>query len=509
MVGLEHDVIVHLQHELLRNLAEALRALRDLAATNSLQHSNVVARHAGDARRLRFGNADQDLLWYALTLVQDGNRAAQRLAAKRCDYHGHRVGCVLQGGIQTSLIRIGGGYKVDRIKSYMQASKNQFIAEFEPIRGLAALTVALMHSFYVLAPEPARSAAISYAKLLFNGYAAVTIFFLLSGVVLGLALDRYAGTFAAQWRQFLILRVFRIYPMIVVITSVICLYLLLFHHHQTHAQATEWFNRYYQEELSWYRVLQNFLLINVSLNPVGWTLMVEMAMACIFPLLHRIARSSGMFVNIVVLVIMIALAFMAAPLRALAADNQVYVLFCELVLSHAYKFYLGLLLPMYVRLPLLDWIAAHRVAYFIVAIVVLAFVRPLLPQLGASIELAVLVESLAAVGVLAPFCSGVSLGIGGRLFQLSTIRWLGHVSYSFYLWHFVVLYMTATAMLIYVPAALLAAHPFGFSVLLAIVSIAVTGVLSEQSFRHVEIRYMRTGRDLARTLATRSNAVAN
>jgi peptidoglycan/LPS O-acetylase OafA/YrhL len=383
----------------------------------------------------------------------------------------------------------------------MKSTKSQFITEFEPIRGVASVTVALMHSFFVL--DPQGSTAMSAAKVVFNGFAAVTLFFVLSGVVLGLALDRYSGSFMAKWRQFLVLRVFRIYPMIVVVTAAICLYLLL-HGPAPHPGATEWFNRYYQEPLSWYRALQNFLLINVSLNPVGWTLMVEMAIAVMFPLFHRVSRGSGILANLALLLALVVLAFLADDFRALAPDNQLYVLFCELILPHAYKFYVGLLLPTLVTQRLLGRIGSFSVLYFGAVVIVLIAARTVVPMLGGSAVFAVVVESFAAGALLLPFCTWQSRGFGARLFHSSAIRWLGRVSYSFYLWHFIVLYATAAMLFQYWPGGVPFAHPVALSALLAAVSIAITAVLSELSYRYIELRYMDMGRKLARSLALRA-----
>jgi peptidoglycan/LPS O-acetylase OafA/YrhL len=380
----------------------------------------------------------------------------------------------------------------------MKSTKNQFIAEFEPIRGFAALAVALMHSFFVL--DPGASPTMSAAKVVFNGFAAVTLFFVLSGVVLGMALDRYSGSLRARWRQFLILRAFRIYPMIVVVTAAICLYLLS-HGPAPHSGSTDWFNRYYQDPLSAYRALQNFLLINVSLNPVGWTLQVEMAIALMFPLFHWMARRQRLPANALVLLALIAVAFVADDLRALAPDQPLYVLFCELVLPHAYKFYLGLLLPGLASEKVLDGIVAHSVWYFIGVITVLIAARPVISMPGDMAVLAVVIESFAAAALLLPFCTMRSRQLGSTLFHHGVIRWLGRISYSFYLWHFIVLYAVAAVLLENWPGTVPGANPVPFSVLLVVVSVGISGGLSQLSYRYIEVPYMERGRNLARALS--------
>jgi peptidoglycan/LPS O-acetylase OafA/YrhL len=389
----------------------------------------------------------------------------------------------------------------------MKAAANcRFIPEFEPIRGLAALTVALMHSFYILQSNPG---AVTVAKTLFNGYAAVTTFFLLSGIVLGLALDRYSGTLLARWRQFLILRIFRIYPMIVLVTALICVYLLFFHESRSFPAATDWFNRYYRGELGWYEALQNFLLINVSLNPIAWTLMVEMALAVVFPLFHLVSRRSGSLINATILVALVALAFLAHRINELAPDNPIFTLFCTLVLPHAYKFYLGLLLPAYMNAKLLERTSAAALPYFVLSILVLVLARPAGDWLGMSSTLAVLVESLAAACLLAPFCVSSGRRFASALFDLAIIRWLGRVSYSFYIWHFIALYIIATLLLAQVPGDLIGAMTFQFSAFLAVSSIAISGMVANYSYRFVEVPFMEYGRQFARSLRARPEAATS
>jgi peptidoglycan/LPS O-acetylase OafA/YrhL len=100
------------------------------------------------------------------------------------------------------------------------------LAPLDALRALAALMVALGHSFIAMTFDGVDKLWITpiwllesdkalFAKLVLfvgNGAAAVTVFFVLSGVVLGLSLDRDYSITRHSCCRFLIKRAFRIYP---------------------------------------------------------------------------------------------------------------------------------------------------------------------------------------------------------------------------------------------------------------------------------------------------------
>lgn len=388
----------------------------------------------------------------------------------------------------------------------MKPTHGTFIPEFEPIRGLAALSVALFHSFFVLRVVDA-DAPVPAAALLFNSLAPVNVFFVLSGIVLGLALDRQSGTLLHRWRRFLVRRVFRIYPVIALVSATICIYLLLAHEPVSHAAATSWFNGFYTEPLTWKRVLKDFLLVKTTLNPVAWAVGVEMAMMLGFPLLHFVARRLGLAGNLLVLAVLVTLAFSSAQIRALLPDDAAWGMLCGMVLPHAYKFYLGLLLPRLVDPVFIERVRGGTTGYVACAILLLLLPRVVLNALGYVNVSTSFIETCTAAMLLAPFCL---TGTGRPALPLLTsapLRWLGRVSYSFYLWHFIVLYVTATVLLFNVPAETLRIHAAAFGAGLALVSVLVTGVLAEISYRGVEIPFAELGRRVARSRSAKPAAV--
>ena len=100
-----------------------------------------------------------------------------------------------------------------------------FIIALESIRGLAALSVALFHSFHLLPVDGVRvydrtlwnipstdGLLMRLIMIPFNGGAGVSLFFVLSGFVLALSLYRDDRQAAAKAGSFFARRIFRIYP---------------------------------------------------------------------------------------------------------------------------------------------------------------------------------------------------------------------------------------------------------------------------------------------------------
>ncbi len=228
------------------------------------------------------------------------------------------------------------------------------LASLDSLRGLAALMVAIGHSFiaitfggvdklwvtpiWLIEPNDA-----IFAKLILfvgNGGSAVTVFFVLSGVVLGLSLDRDYSSWHVSYLRFLIKRVFRVYPahFLVLLSVVAILFIFSAINPGTFAHASTWFNWYYRNLPNGESIARNLVLMDVFLNPVTWTLKVEMAVALTFPFLHSLSRieSSKVILSFVFLIGLYILGFLNPG---------------SFFLPHLYEFYLGLMIPLY--LPML------------------------------------------------------------------------------------------------------------------------------------------------------------
>jgi peptidoglycan/LPS O-acetylase OafA/YrhL len=124
-----------------------------------------------------------------------------------------------------------------------------------------------------------------------NGPAAVVLFFTLSGFVLSLPVWRETKT---SYPRFALRRTFRIYPpyLFALLLSVAGAY--LFHSHKQ-PHLSPWFQGSWSTPVDQHLVLQHLLFIGpkyqaAQYNTVFWTLILEMQISLIFPILMNILR---------------------------------------------------------------------------------------------------------------------------------------------------------------------------------------------------------------------------
>ena len=205
-----------------------------------------------------------------------------------------------------------------------------FAPRLESMRGIAAMAVALFHSCYMIETRGTDRTLVDGAHLFFNGTAAVSLFFVLSGYVLGQSLQRQEGGFLRVWAIFGIRRLARIYPAFLVSTTAMLLYLLYLFPGSDFPAASVWFKSVYREPLTFARVIRNFLLQDNLINIVTWTLRVELICSLLLPVLHRCNQRLGSPLRFGLFAVLVACSIWR-PQGGAA--------------SHAYMFYLGMVIP--------------------------------------------------------------------------------------------------------------------------------------------------------------------
>lgn len=152
-------------------------------------------------------------------------------------------------------------------------SEHSRVSALDSVRGIAALVVVLHHTVLMAsAPSPV------------PGRASVMVFFVLSGYVLTLSLARADQTYTA----FALRRVIRIFAPYAVAILVAASMALLIKPKQI-PELSPWFNEWWQTPVSSTMVVRHLLMTgrnwDFQLDSVAWSLVYELRISLIFPIL--------------------------------------------------------------------------------------------------------------------------------------------------------------------------------------------------------------------------------
>jgi peptidoglycan/LPS O-acetylase OafA/YrhL len=385
-------------------------------------------------------------------------------------------------------------------------TKAGFLTRIESVRGLAAVCVALMHTMgYViftdndfaygplLELQTVRDVAIRIGCGLLNAEMAVTVFFVISGVVIGRSLDssRAGRQISREFGPFMIRRIFRLYPAhFVAIIGIVGLAQLFLVGRPPldfaafagtyPAESTEgaaWVNGRIFNPLTWRTLVGNLLMASWTMNLVVWSLYVEMCAAPFLPFFHQLSRKVRAWVDVATLAALIGLS----------------LLNWEHVWSrYLFVFYLGMI----VETRGLHWARALERTLGgsgrALALCYLLMAGPTI-VLGQRPAPVILAEAFGAFSVISlivlsetrpPF----------RWLEWPLLRWNGRLSYSFYLWHFFIL--TIVVHQLYATLSPDFAHRFDIPIFMvtAIVTIAIALGVAQLSFTYIELPSVALGR---------------
>jgi peptidoglycan/LPS O-acetylase OafA/YrhL len=306
-------------------------------------------------------------------------------------------------------------------------AREKRLTSLDALRGIAAFVVLLSH-LYLILPDDQHSTFI--AKLTYplrNGTVAVFIFFVLSGYVLSLSYFRGAPL---SYPRFVIRRVCRIYlPFAAAILFSLILYGIF---GQPHA-SSYWFSNWPQAWPDVPTLAGHFFMLgtdpNIRLDSVMWTLVHEMRISLMFPLLIMLCRDTR-------IAIASALALSVVSTKALAVCGQAH--------------------PVLVESFLMTWVwTAQMIPYFITGILLNKHsvrIDSIWQRMPAFLRLAAFIFVLMGYVIKGNYLriwSNLSLGMVAGLTIILAIevprlrkllnepipQWLGRISYSLYLIH--------------------------------------------------------------------------
>jgi Acyltransferase family len=196
----------------------------------------------------------------------------------------------------------------------------QFIPRIESMRGIAALTIALMHvsvafAYFPFAELPGRNfldrVGLFVIHALSNGYGAVVAFFVISGFVLARSLDRKFDI-----PRFVIARVFRLYPAVIVTIAIFAAIYYAFG-----------FSFYPKASFEPLNVLANMLILRADIDVVMWSLKAEAAATPLIIVCVWLFRRYGAWTVIAIAVALFGLAFVGQFTKSLGDDTDLAPIF--------------------------------------------------------------------------------------------------------------------------------------------------------------------------------------
>lgn len=376
-----------------------------------------------------------------------------------------------------------------------------FLERVESLRGLAALMVAICHSQLVLMvnghqdlwclnirqTEGSQAVATKVLLMVFNGSAAVSLFFVISGLVLGLSLDKRRHEFFRNSTSFLLRRAFRIYPALILSLLFVGMWLPLIYPAPDFVGASLMFQPLYRVPQAT-DFFANLLFMSNQMNPVIWTLKVEMEIALLLPIMHLINRKAGPLLNMLILLLMMWMSITTED-----TGTGIWI----------FAFYVGLMLPTWG-----PWLVSAartspigEVAMLVLAFVVFGSARHILYGTGYG-TLTWVIEGLCAMMILACIVYHQEMKLW-KVLDLRILRVMGRISYSFYLLHFPIHYLVGVGLFYLVSTATLSSYPVFWHGVVAIVSVMATFPLALASYHWVERIFTEAGRELTKRMQPR------
>jgi peptidoglycan/LPS O-acetylase OafA/YrhL len=306
-----------------------------------------------------------------------------------------------------------------------KGQKLEFLHRLESLRGIAAFMVAGQHSFMIFSVGNWQDIVSKLATIPFNGSAAVSLFFVLSGLVLRGSLIRGKGPFLLNYTTFTLRRVFRIYPAFIVAAFLI-IGTTLFVVPDVHYSSciSNWFTNQFDATITGGLILKNLLLLDHALNPPSWTLRVELVCSFALPLLYLTLKTNWWFRGVLLL-------------GLLAWRKLGY----GVVGENLFMFYLGLLMPETEGYFRKAFARLKSLAKWVAPILWLALCSEIIVFQN-RIRTGCLLEGVTSALFIATLLYGPELKIF-KVLDTKPTRFLGRISYSFYLYHMFCLYFIA------------------------------------------------------------------
>jgi peptidoglycan/LPS O-acetylase OafA/YrhL len=368
-----------------------------------------------------------------------------------------------------------------------------FIPRLESMRGIAAMLVAASH--VVQLPTGANSALMTnpgielgpwsraaYAALVHavDGLQAVIFFFVLSGFVLTRSLLKAPQPSIAQFVDFVVARLFRLYPAIIFVIGLFAIAMALA-----------------GSAVPVLIVLKNMALLDTSLNGVMWSLQLELLAVPLIYALYLLLIRGTLLATSVAIVISVTLAVMSF-------DPAIHKLLGDPPLQFYYAFTFGCFCAV-ASGRLASRATPMQINIAVAVFIVLFFTAR--PLLGPASTWRFLVNSLCAWMLIYLVAYGPRASLLAVL-DHPAMHWLGKLSFSYYLFHF----LTITPLWNHPEVLGWMIRDLGLprpaiALVVFVASTAVSLALAYVCYRFVELPGIRLGQSVRAMISPRTRSV--
>ncbi len=354
------------------------------------------------------------------------------------------------------------------------------ITKLDGLRGILSLVVALNHSFLVVAiPTFANVWKQNYLEfhdlqsklqqllmILGNGGAAVTLFFILSGLVLGQSLSRVEFSLKGL-SAFIAKRLIRLYPVYIFVILLIAIYMRLGFVYQVFPQASLWYIWWMNFEMNLREFLYNLFFVHTYLGGVTWTLRVIVIASFIIPAFYYFTRKTSWFIDLLISCVLVYTSFTVLNIPDFRD------------LRYLYMFFFGLMLPkfkhFFSRIP--GWYVLVTMPITLLILLVIRYATD--EYLGGVLEAIV---SWKLIGL-------ISYSDRTKIFNFLdhwSLQFFGKISYSLYLIHFSILYIVARFMFQILPNLPFTDNYLFTHTILFVISLTIATGVSVIVHRYIE-----------------------
>ncbi|WP_040948843.1 acyltransferase family protein [Gorillibacterium massiliense] len=370
--------------------------------------------------------------------------------------------------------------------------------ELDSLRGLAAFSVFLHHALLMLLftelgfsqmTLPQKILYSSPTHLIWAGTEAVFLFFVLSGFVLSLPFysAKYSG-----YMPFLIKRIFRLYPPFF-FTLLIALGGITLIPHGAIGGLSGWFNTLWADPIDFKSVLSHFSMIghfNTELldSPI-WSLVVEMRISIIFPLIMFVVMKFNWKITIVIAAI---LTVMPYQLVKLGFGNEINAF--VFTIAYIPMFIYGALLAKHLRVIMKFYSTIPtKGKVLLVLAAIFMFTCRFFPIHISFLRVPMINNTIETMGACLFVWFAVSSKVFAKILHIKPFVFMGKISYSFYLYHMVLLISITHLLYQYVNLPVIWLLSLSLSILIATLS-----------FKFIEQPFMTLGRNVSLQLTNKN-----